>query len=44
MSFASSSLAHAQNIPARSPPAAAIGRENDMSVGYAFFASGQTSW
>jgi hypothetical protein len=48
MSFASSSISLAQNIPARSPPLAAIGRENDTRWCDAFYqqncASSQTSW
>ena len=48
MSFANSSVTQAQNLPARSPPAAAIGRENDTKWCDAYypqnFASGQASW
>jgi hypothetical protein len=48
MSFAISSVSQAHNIPAESPPAAAIRRKNDTKSCDVFtqqnFATGQTSW
>jgi hypothetical protein len=48
LGFAISSVSQAQSIPAESPPAAAIRRENDTKWLDAFtqqnFASSQTSW